>query len=887
MYMRLVHKKQILIVLAFCLSLLNLNAQFARFRHITVEEGLTQNYVNCFAQDKKGFIWIGTNDGLNKYDGKKITNFKANIEDSTSITHGSIRCLYIDNNDILWAGTGGGGMFNIDLRTLKVTNYFPDSTKSNTISNGYVNAIIENEPGKLFIATFRGLNVLDKKTGIFTLYNKEGKNKVPFLSDNIRYMTADKEGHLWCSHPNKGITEYNPKTGEYEYYTENSTLKLPSNSPKTIFCDSKGKIWVSYWVSGTAIIDKKNKKVYLPNDSISHPYKDLKQATLVSQYFEDSKKNIWFATAEHGVGKFDALDFKCSLFESNKDDAESINDNTTFSIYEDRSGLIWCGTWKGGANILDPRALNFGYYKHENNKLNSLNDNSVFSVKPKSASEVYIGTNAGVSIFNTKSKTFFTLPCDEKKDNFLRHNTIVTGIYPDDDGSIWIGSFGAGLYRYYPNKNSYSRYMPGEDTNSYLHHSASHFLKDKLGRLWISSSLGLVIYNSEKNNFTRVQTAGKPGGLSSNYITNMISATDGKFWIGTLANGLNLFDPETRISKRVFGDKIKNLPPDLGITSLLLDSKNVLWVGTAIGLFSVEPGTLKVNSFTKLHSSLAYQITSVEEDNTGFIWVTTSQGICKLNPSTKEVTLFGTSHGIQGKQFTPDASCALPNGYLIFGGLNGFNAFNASDISLNTTPPNLVLTAFTALNKPYKLPQDVSFTDEITLSYKNYFFEFDFAALDFTDPSKNQYAYKLEGFNENWVNIGNEQKVTFTNLDPKEYTLLIKASNNDGFWGEPIKIKLTITPPFWRTTWFYILCIVAAGLLIYTYIKRREKKLLKEKALLEQKVEERTAELQIEKLKVEEAHKDIKDSINYAKRIQQAQMPTEKYIEKKLKDLKK
>lgn len=883
----MIHKKHIFLLLAFSLSLLNLNAQFARFRHITVEEGLTQNYVSCFAQDKKGFIWIGTNDGLNKYDGKKITTFKANIEDSTSITHNSIRCLYIDSDDNLWAGTGGGGMFKLDLKTLKVTNYFPDSTKANTISNGYVNAIIETEPGKLYIATFRGLNVFDKQSGKFTVYKNEGKNSIPFLSNNIRYMTADKEGHLWCSHPNKGITEYNPKTGKCEFYTENSTLKLPSNTPKTIFCDSKGNVWVSCWASGTIVIDKKNKKVYSPYDTVNHPYKELSEAALVSQFYEDSKGNIWFATAEHGVGKFDAHDFRCTLFESNKDDPETINDNTTFSIFEDRSGLIWCGTWKGGANILDPRVLNFGYYKHESHKNNSLNNNSIFSVKPKSATEVYIGTNAGVSIFNTKTKIFSTLPFDELKESFIRHNTIVTGIFHEDDGSVWIGSFGAGLYRYYPDKNTYARYMPSEDTNSYLHHSAAFFLKDKQNRLWIGSDLGLAIYNSEKNNFTRIQTAGKPGGLSSNYITSMINAADGKFWIGTLANGLNLFDPITRTAKRVYGDKIKNLPPDLGITSLLIDSKNILWVGTAIGLFTVDQNTLKVTSFTKAHPSLSSQIASVEEDNTGFIWATTDKGICKLNPSTKEVTLFGTSHGIQGKQFALDASCALANGYLIFGGLNGFNAFNASDISLNTTPPNVVLTAFTALNKPYKLPQDVSFTDEITFSYKNYFFEFDFAALDFTDPSKNQYAYKLEGFNDNWVNIGNEQSVAFTNLDPGTYTLLIKASNNDGFWGEPLKIKLTITPPFWRTTWFYVLCILAAGLLIYAYIKRREKQLLKEKAILEQKVEERTAELQIEKQKVEEAHKDIKDSINYAKRIQQAQMPTDKYIDKKLKDLKK
>lgn len=880
-------RKHIALIIVITLSGLNLIAQFARFRHITVEEGLSQNYVSCFAQDNKGFMWIGTNDGLNKYDGKKISTFKANIEDSTSITHSSIRCLYVDKEDYLWAGTGGGGMFKIDLKTLKITNYFPDTTNKGGLSSGYVNAIIESEPGKLYIATFEGLNVFDKKTETFTLYKKGGKNNVEFLSNNLRYMSADKDGHLWCSNPNLGITEYDPKTGKCEYYTQDSKIKIRSNSPKAVFCDSKGLVWVSCWAFGSTIIDKKNNRSYDLSDTASHHFKDIKDAFLVSQFYEDNKGNIWFATAEHGLGKFDVLDSKSTLFESNKDDQETMNDNTAFSIYQDRSGLIWCGTWKGGVNILDPRALSFGYYKHESNKTNSLINNSIFIIKPKSQNEVFIGSNAGVSIFNPKTKLFSQLPFDEKKEGSIRHNTIVLTVFPYHDGSFWIGSFGAGLYRYYPDKNKYVNYLTSNDSNSISHHSPSHIIQDKKGRLWIATEKGLDLYNPQKDNFTRVRTGNPSSPLSSSFITSMILNPDGKLWIGTANNGLNLFDPETQSAKRIFGDKIKNLPPEIGITTLFLDSKGILWVGTSIGLFSVQPETRKVTSYTNLHNALASQIPSVQEDNTGFIWVTNNQGICKLNPLTKEFTMFGTAHGLQGKQFSLEAGSNLPNGYLFFGGLNGFNAFNPSDISLNTTAPNVVLTSFTSLNKPYKLPLDPSFTDEIKLSYKDYFFEFYFAALDFTDPSKNQYAYKLEGFNENWVNIGNEQSVAFTNLDPGEYTLLVKAANNDGYWGEPSKIKLIITPPFWRTTWFYVLCIVTAGLLIYAYISRREKKLLREKAVLENKVKERTAELEIEKQKVEEAHKDIKDSINYAKKIQEAHMPTDRYIEKKLKDLKK
>jgi ligand-binding sensor domain-containing protein len=883
----LISKKHIFFIFLVVADL-SLRSQFARFRHLTIEDGLTQNYVSCFAQDKKGFIWIGTQDGLNKYDGVKITTYRASLTDTNSLPHNNIRFIYIDADDILWGATGGGGMFKMDLKTNNIFRFSADSTRKDGISNNSASYIVEYEPGKLYVSTLDGLNIFDKKTEKFTVYKKGGKNDVPFLSNNLRYTTVDKEGHFWFGHPNIGATEYDPKTKQCTYYNSTTPLKLNADNVRGLYCDSKGLIWISSWANGACVIDKKNNIVYNSENTALHPFKGIDQLALVSQFYEDKKGNILFTTAEHGLGKLEAGTYKATLFENNKDDAETINDNTVFSIFQDRSGLIWCGTWKGGVNILDPRVLNFGYYKHEGNISTSISTNLVFSFCEKSSTEMYVGTGGGVSIFNTATKTFSQLPYyDVVGGASIRHNTIILNIYKDTDGSIWLSSFGAGMYRYFPDKNKYINYPSTGDTNTLSFHTPRSVVRDKKNRLWVATEGGLNLYNPEKDNFIRIQNnKGEPGALSSDFISCMVMQKDGKIWIGTIGSGVNLFDPDTRKAKLYAGNKI-DLPADAGVTALCLDKKGDLWVATTGGLFLLNTQNGNVASFRDLNPVFGLPIASVEEDNLGNIWFSNTQGLCCFNPKTKEYTLYSTASGIQGKQFSYGASCVHTHGKLFFGGLNGLNYFDPKDISLNTTPPKVALTEFTALNKPYKLPLDVSYTDEITLSYKNYFFEFDFAALDYTNPVKNFYAYKLEGFNENWVNIGHEQKVAFTNLDPGTYSLLIKAANNDGFWGEPIKIKLIITPPFWRTTWFYLLCIVSAGLLIYGFIKRRERQLRLEKTILENKVEERTIELKIEKQKVEEAHKDIKDSINYAKKIQEAQMPTEKYIEKKLKDLKK
>jgi ligand-binding sensor domain-containing protein/serine phosphatase RsbU (regulator of sigma subunit) len=857
-------------------------AQFARFRHLTMEDGLTHNYVGAFAQDKKGFLWICTPDGLNRYDGNNITTFKASLTDSNTIPHNNVRHLYIDNDDILWGATGGGGMFRMDLKTGRFKWFMSDSTKENRISNNSVSYITEYEPGKLYISTFNGLNIFDKATETFTVYKNGGKNNVPFLSNNLRYTTIDKEGHFWFGHPNAGITEFDPKTKKCTYYTDQSAIKLRGNTVRSVFCDSKGLIWVSCWAYGTTVIDKKNNRSYSVDNLSEHPVKNIAEASLVSQFYEDRQGNIWFARAEKGVGRFAPGTYAYSNFENNKDDPETISDNTIFSIFQDRSGLMWFGTWKGGANILDPRTLNFGYYKHDNLKPGSPSNNSIFNFCPKSKDEMYVGTGAGVSVFNSKTKTFTQLPPKKIPEEGLRENTIVVHIFIDEDSSVWFSTFGAGLFHYFPDKDKYKMYVPTADSNSLSFHTPIAVLRDKKKRLWIGTEEGLDLYDPDKDNFRRLKSIKAPGMKPGpDVIASMLMRDDGKIWIATVGTGLYLFDPDTRQSRLV---KDSVLQPDAGIVSLFIDSRKDLWVGTTTGVYKMDSRTEKFTSYRELHPLFGSIIAAIEEDNNGFLWLSNSNGLCCFNPVSKKFILYSTSHGIQGKQFCYEASCKDPKGDLYFGGMNGLNIFDPAKITLNTTPPSIVLTDFTALNQPYVLPRDPAYTEEITLSHKDYFFEFDFAAMDFTNPSKNTYAYKLEGFNEKWVNIGTMKKVSFTNLDPGTYTLLLKAANNDGFWGQPAKIKLIITPPFWRTTWFYVLCVLTIVLIIYSYIKWRERKLQEEKAALENKVEARTTELKIEKQKVEAAHKDIKDSINYAKKIQEAILPEEEEIRKHLKE---
>ncbi|MGZ3931617.1 MAG: two-component regulator propeller domain-containing protein [Bacteroidia bacterium] len=862
-----------------------LQSQVARFRHLSVDNGLSQNSISSIVQDKKGFIWISTYDGLNKFDGYTVTKYPYTVENG--LAGGFIRCMYADDEDNLWLGTSAGGMCRLHIPTNRFTAYKVDSTIKNGIASNSVVEIAEYIKGTLYIATSKGLNLFDKKTGRFTLIQHNDADPNSLLSNSIRTMTRDMNGHIWLGHYNAGLTEYDPKANTFHRFTAHDKgSHLIDHKIRSVYADTRGYLWISLWSSGITIFDLRARRFYTASDTIG-PLKDVSKIGLVSQFFEDSKGNMWFCTAEQGLVKYNRDQHEVIYFTNNPDDPESVSDNITFCAMEDKSGLIWSGTWKGGVNYFDPRSLTLGYFKHESNKTNTLNNNNVYAFCETAPGEVLIGTAASASYFNLKTKTFTPFPIHPKDPNTLLANSNVSGILVYKDGSIWFTTGGGGAYRYFPKTGKYKNYNTTADPNSLSLHTPRTLIMDNDNRLWISTlGGGLNLYNDEKDNFTRF--ANDPDDIntiSSDYIPCMTKDREGNIWMGTASSGLIKLDPPSKTFIRYFDKPANNPLPDLGVSSIYFDKAGVMWVGTSGGLCTVDPITRAVKNYAKDFPELSPEFYGITEDTTGNLWLPSNKGLCRFNPKTLQIKVFTREDGIQGKEFNPGALIRLPDGRLLAGGINGFNCFYPAAIREDTVAPQAVITAFNVLNKPYALEQDIAYNSGITLSYRDYFFSFDLAATDFANPQQNKFMYKLENFNDEWVDIGTQHTITFTNLDPGDYVLQVRAANSGGYASRvPMQLKIRITPPFWKTTWFYLLCGLCGILLIYAFIKYRENKLRIEKALLEKKVEERTEELHHEKKKVEEAHQDIKDSILYAKKIQSAIIPTDEDFKKLLPD---
>ena len=876
----MLRKTFLILVLTFGIFFpsIKLFSQVARFNHLTVDDGLTQNSISCIVQDKRGFIWIGTYEGLNKYDGYKITKYLNDPKDSTSIPGGVIRCIYPDDDNNLWFGTNGGGMCRINLLTNQITRFLLDTTSDNSIVSNSINDIKEYKKDILYIATPKGLSVFNKKTQTFSLISHSDKDPNSLLANSIKTMTKDKAGHIWFGHSGYGLTEFIPEQNKFIRHTINSPgSHLTDNKIRTLFTDSKGLVWISLWASGMNVYDPNTKLFYNSRDT-SGILKNVLGVGLVSQFYEDSKANIWFCTAEKGICRYDRQTGKITFFGNNPDDPESLGDNTSLCIMEDKSGLVWAGTWKGGINYFDPRSLSFGYIKHESNLTNTLPNNNIVSFYNAGDNQVLIGTNANLCYFNTNNKTFTPFYINEKDPFSLLPNSIVLASLKDNvDGSYWIATGGGGVYRYFPKTNKYKNYSPTSDSTSLSYDTPNNIFQDKNNNIWITTvGAGINLYNREKDNFIRFTKKQKDiNGLTSNYVVCVIENKEGNFLLGTEASGVLILDPEKRTFTQFADKNGLQLFPEIGVSAILIDKKGTYWIGTASGLRSVDPITKVVTDYGDIDPLLKVEFFGIVEDNTNNLWMTSSKGLYRFDVKTHQVKVFSKEDGVQGKEFNVRSMMKLPNGKIFAGGINGLNFFSPEDLRENTNPPMVAFTNFQVLNKPFALAEDISLIKEITLSYKDYFFSFNFAAMDFSNPEQNQFKYKLEGFNDDWINNGNQHNVTFTNLDPGDYVLKIKASNSSGYWNEePTTLKITITPPFWRTKWFYALCIILGCLSIYAFIKYREKKLVAEKILLERKVEERTEELNQEKLKVEEAHKDIKDSIQYAQKIQSAIIPS-------------
>lgn len=540
------------------------------------------------------------------------------------------------------------------------------------------------------------------------------------------------------------------------------------------------------------------------------------------------------------------------------------------------------GTWRGGLNIYDPKQERFNFFRNNPSDSTSLHNNNVYSIREISEGKFLIGTSESVTFYQRKENQFTRLPLTLNNEDALLYNSVVYCVESDPYGNLWFATSGGGLYSYATLTGKWKNYNAGSGEGMLRSSSPSVLLFSK-GELLVGTfGGGLSIYNYIDDRF-RTYNAGDPSGnaISSDLIHCMHKMKDGKIWIGT-DDGLSVFDQNKRTFSIFYSDpKDPASLPGAGVHAIHPAPDGKVWLSTTGGLCYYEDGKGFVR-MDKYHPALKREAAGIVAGKNGDLWITTAKGLLRFNPQTGASRMFTSSDGLQSGEFTPGSLLMSSDGEIFVGGMGGMNIFREENLLPDTLCPAPFITSVIVRDSHYSDSVQAPYIGKLNLSWRDYFFTIHFASPSFEEKDRLHFSYLLEGFNEKWVDVGSVHHITFTNLDPGDYILRIRAVNADGVYSPECRLPIFITPPFWKTKWFLILCIASIFIAVYLFIRYREKKLVSEKRVLEEKVGERTLELHQEKVKVEEAHKEIVDSIHYAKRIQRTLLASKNLLDRNL-----
>jgi ligand-binding sensor domain-containing protein/two-component sensor histidine kinase len=844
-----------------------------KFKHITIEQGLSHNNVYAILQDSKGIMWFGTYVGLGKYDGYKFTVYKHDPDDPTSLSHNAIVSLYEDRKGVLWIGTAGGGLNRFDRETGQFIRYQHDPDDPQSLSNNRIFAICEDHAGELWIGTdVNGLNRFDRETGQFVHYQNDPDDPQS-LSHNLVYAICEgRAGELWIGTYGGGLNRFDRETGQFLRYQHDpdDPQSLSHNNIRRIFEDRTGELWIGTHGGGLNRLDRETGQFlryqHDPDDpqSLSH--------NQIEAMYEDHSGKLWIGTAGGGLNRFDRNTKQFVRYQHDPADRHSLNDNRIRSMYRDRSGVLWIGTKTGGLNTFDRIAEQFLHYQRDPIDLQSLSHDVVYALHEDQTGALWIGTRGGgLNRFDRETKQFIHDYHNPADPSSLSHDDI-RSIYEDRRGELWIGTADGGLNRFDRETGQFLHYQHDpDDPQSLSHNRVDAICEDRAGELWIGTYGGLNHFDRDTEQFIRYQhDPNDPQSLSHDNVTTIYKDQAGGLWIGTRGGGLNHFDRETEQFHYYQNDPDDSQSlSNNNILSIYEDQSGVLWIGTRGGGLNKFDRTNETFTHYREKEGLPNDVVyGILEDKQGNLWLSTNVGLSKFNPRTETFKNYDVSDGLQGNEFNTGAYCKGRDGMMFFGGFNGFNAFYPENITDNPYIPPVVITDFQLFNKPVSTGEDsplqksISETEALTLSYEDFIFSFEFAALSYIAPEKNRYAYMMEGFEEDWNYVDSRRRfVTYTNLEPGRYVFRVKASNNDGVWNDTgTSIAIFITPPFWKTWWFRILavlCLVGAAFVMH---KMRMKYIESQKKRLEIQVAERTQELQQEITEREQAEEALRQS---------------------------
>lgn len=818
--------------------------QALRFEHLTREDGLSENSIQAMVQDQTGFLWIGTVNGLNRYDGSGFKVYVNDADNPHSLSDNWIQALHEDETGMLWIGTASGGLSRFDPTTERFTRYQSNSSAPQSLHSNSILAVYADSEGMVWAGTHGGgLKRLNPQTGQFTSYQHDPDDPYSLSNNWVRVIYEDTRGTLWVGTAEGGLNQLDQETGRFTRYQHdpNDVSSLSSNSVRSILEDHTGSLWVGTQ-EGLNRLDQTTGRfmryTHDANDArgLSHNF--------VRCLYEDQRGVLYVGTDGGGVNRWDAETGQFTHYKNFLSDPYSLNNNSVWSILEDRSGILWVAT-SGGLNRFDPSTDRFTRYANDPSDVNSLRNSGIWSVWEDRLDRLWVGTDGGGLSWLDPSTGKFQHYQHDPNDPSSLTNNYVRAILEDRQGRLWVGTDGGGLSWLDRTTGRFQHYQhdPG-NPHSLSSNAIRSIYEDRQGALWVGTAgSGLNHFDAKTSQFTRYQhDPNNPYSLSNNSIWSVLEDEKGTLWVGTNGGGVNRWDAETGQFIRYLNDP--DDPSSLAgnsVLTMLEDHAGTLWVGAAGG--GLNRLNAATGTFTHYHpkdglpNDVVYGILEDQQHN---LWVSTNLGLSRFNPRTEAFQNYDVTNGLPGNEFNSGAYFGSSSGRLYFGGMNGLAAFYPDSLKTNPHVPPVVLTSFRKYNREVALETSITFLPTLELSYEDDMISFEVAALDFRAPKKNQYVYKLDGFNEAWVALGNGDAITFTDLDPGPYTLQVKGSNNDGIWNEAgLALPIYVTPPFWQTWWFRILSIGSMLGVLYGAYRVRLQSVTEQNRMLEQEIRER------------------------------------------------
>jgi PAS domain S-box-containing protein len=774
-----------------------------RFAHLTTDHGLSQNNVVDILQDRRGFMWFATGDGLNRYDGNGFTIYKNNPTDPRSISDNFVRDLHEDAQGYLWVAAYPG-VNKFDPTTERSTRYVHDPNNPKTLSGDSVESIARDSRGYLWFGTSEnGLDRFDPATETFTHYRDDSDGQ---FVGRITHVIEDSHREIWFV-GERGLFHVNSQTGRIT----RRPAGMNRLSADYVYEDNAGNFWMLAWspIVGLVKYDRQSERLIkyaLPAGATGLPS---------SKLLDDGENGFWVPSSL-GLYYFDRSTERLRrLFEHDETDPDSLNDNTVVSIYRDRSGLLWVGTGNGGLNILNLQERQFGHYRHRPASPYSLSPGRVTAIHQEPNGVLWIGFYPRALDRLDRKTGRITHYVPGLNTNGLSKGGDINSIYKDSRGYLWLGGWAGGLDRFDERTGQFKHYRHDpHNPNSLMSDNVLSIYEDRSGRLWVGQFGGLGSFDPATDGFTNYPPNPNDVARLAYSVSAMHQDRSGTFWLGMLSGMLSRFDYRT--------STFVTYKPDLhdprklqggSIGGIREDRTGTLWLASGRGLYRYNRHDETFARFTEGDGLPSNDIMGILEDDAGRLWLSTKKGMSRFDRKTERFRNYDVSDGLLTNEFSRSCFQQGENGEMLFCGNSGITMFFPESVRDNPYVPPVVITNFRIFNDPVPIGADsvlkkaIPYTTSLVLSHRDYVFSFEFAALSYANSQKNRYRYKLENFDRAWNDVRSRQRLaTYTNLDPGDYIFRVQGSNSDGVWNEEgVLLPIVITPPWYKENWFRVL----------------------------------------------------------------------------------